>query len=39
MSEGVVEEMGTRAELLAKDGLYANLCRLQTLHTEEGKSC
>ena len=41
MTDGIVKEMGTRAGLLEKGGLYADLCRLQTLHTNEheGASC
>lgn len=31
MSAGVIKEIGTHAELMAKDGDYANLVKLQTL--------
>ena len=37
MSEGVVREAGTRAELLERNGLYAELCRLQTVKTAEAR--
>lgn len=29
MAHGDIKEMGTHKELIAKDGIYANLCRLQ----------
>ena len=31
MAGGEIKEQGTRDELLAKNGLYAELCRLQAL--------
>src|SRR5690606_20868293 len=34
MEKGRIVEQGTHAELIAKDGLYANLVRLQTISTE-----
>ena len=41
MAEGVVQEAGTRAELLERNGLYADLCRLQALHADhkEAAAC
>lgn len=38
MADGVVKEMGTRAELLEQNGLFAELLRLQSLETREGKT-
>ena len=35
MADGLVKEVGTRAELLEKNGLYADLCRLQALRTDK----
>lgn len=35
MADGFVKEVGTRAELLEKNGLYADLCRLQALRTDK----
>lgn len=34
MSKGEIQEEGTHAELLAKDGVYANLVKLQNTKTE-----
>lgn len=38
MADGVVKEMGTRAELLEQNGLFAELLRLQSLEKREGKT-
>ena len=38
MVDGVVKEMGTRAELLEQNGLFAELLRLQSLEKREGKT-
>lgn len=38
MTDGVVKEMGTRAELLEQNGLFAELLRLQSLEKREGKT-
>lgn len=35
MADGKVQEQGTRAELLAHDGFYAKLCRLQSMQSEQ----
>ena len=35
MADGFVKEIGTRAELLERNGLYADLCRLQALRTDK----
>ena len=37
MTEGKIQEMGTREALLAKPGLYAELVRLQAIHTNENQ--
>lgn len=37
MADGKVQEMGTREDLLAKPGLYAELVRLQAIHTNENQ--
>lgn len=37
MAEGKIQEMGTREALLAKPGLYAELVRLQAIHTNENQ--
>ncbi len=37
MADGVVKEMGTREELLRRNGLYAELARLQSLNTPANK--
>ena len=37
MSDGIVREAGTRAELLERNGLYAELCRLQAVKTSEAR--
>ena len=37
MAEGKIQEMGTREDLLAKPGLYAELVRLQAIHTNENQ--
>lgn len=38
MADGVVKEMGTRAELLEQNGLFAELLRLQSLEKREDKT-
>ena len=38
MADGVVKEMGARAELLEQNGLFAELLRLQSLEKREGKT-
>ena len=38
MADGVVKEMGTRAELLEQNGLFAELLRLQSLEKREEKT-
>lgn len=38
MADGVVKEMGTHAELLEQNGLFAELLRLQSLEKREGKT-
>lgn len=38
MADGVVKEMGTRAELLEQNGIFAELLRLQSLEKREGKT-
>ena len=38
MADVVVKEMGTRAELLEQNGLFAELLRLQSLEKREGKT-
>ena len=38
MADGVVKEMGTRAEVLEQNGLFAELLRLQSLEKREGKT-
>lgn len=38
MADGVIKEMGTRAELLEQNGLFAELLRLQSLEKREGKT-
>ena len=38
MADGVVKEMGTRAELLEQNGLFAELLRLQLLEKREDKT-
>ena len=38
MADGVAKEMGTRAELLEQNGLFAELLRLQSLEKREGKT-
>ena len=35
MADGKVQEMGTREDLLAKPGLYAELVRLQAIHSHD----
>ena len=35
MADGKIQEQGTRAELLAHDGFYAKLCRLQSMQSEQ----
>lgn len=37
MADGKIQEMGTREALLAKPGLYAELVRLQAIHTNENQ--
>ena len=37
MADGEIQEMGTREALLAKPGLYAELVRLQAIHTNENQ--
>lgn len=37
MADGEIQEMGTHRELIAKDGLYANLCRLQGIQVDNEK--
>lgn len=37
MADGKIQEMGTREDLLAKPGLYAELVRLQAIHTNENQ--
>jgi ATP-binding cassette, subfamily B, bacterial MsbA len=37
MDEGQIVEIGTHAELLARDGIYAQLCRSQALLPGEGQ--
>ena len=37
MAEGKIQEMGTREDLLAKPGLYAELVRLQTIHSHDNQ--
>ena len=37
MADGKVQEMGTREDLLAKPGLYAELVHLQAIHTNENQ--
>ena len=37
MADGVMQEKGTHAELIAQDGLYAKLCHLQTLTGQTGQ--
>ena len=37
MADGAVKEMGTRAELLEQNGLFAELLRLQSLEVHEEK--
>lgn len=34
MSKGEIQEMGTHSDLLAKNGIYANLVKLQSMKTE-----
>ena len=34
MSKGEIQEMGTHSELLAEDGIYANLVKLQNTKAE-----
>lgn len=38
MADGVVKEMGTHAELLEQNGLFAELLRLQSLEKREDKT-
>ena len=38
MADGVVKEMGARAELLEQNGLFAELLRLQSLEKREEKT-
>lgn len=37
MADGKVQEMGTRKDLLAKPGLYAELVRLQAIHSHDNQ--
>ena len=37
MADGKVQEMGTREDLLAKPGLYAELVRLQAIHSHDNQ--
>lgn len=37
MAEGKIQEMGTREDLLAKPGLYAELVRLQAIHSHDNQ--
>lgn len=37
MADGKIQEMGSRETLLAKPGLYAELVRLQAIHTNENQ--
>lgn len=37
MAEGKIQEMGTREALLAKPGLYAELVRLQAIHSHDNQ--
>ena len=39
LREGVVVETGTHDELIAKDGEYANLVKLQMTAAEEAGKC
>lgn len=37
MADGKIQEMGTREDLLAKPGLYAELVRLQAIHSHDNQ--